>query len=88
MARLPATRHSDPWGFQPDVFATAPGDDDYTPLRKLIMVTWTDESEARGLNSAKQVADAERSGEVQLDDPGPGRQYPTFDLARRPSIAG
>jgi hypothetical protein len=29
-----------PLGFQPDDFATAPGDEDYTPLRQLVPVAW------------------------------------------------
>lgn len=67
---IPRDGPAGPLGFQPDVFATAPGDDGYTPLRKLIMVSWIDESDARVLTSADQVVEAERSGEVQLDDAG------------------
>jgi hypothetical protein len=29
-----------PFGFQPDVFSSIPGEPDYTPLRSVILVTW------------------------------------------------
>ncbi|MCI0345359.1 MAG: hypothetical protein L0221_07935, partial [Chloroflexi bacterium] len=46
---------SGPFGFQPDVFDSAPGDAAYSPLRALNLVTWRDESAATVLRSADEV---------------------------------
>lgn len=66
----PTDTPAGPLGFQPDVFATAPGDEDYTPLRELVLVTWADNAEARLLTSAEEVAEAEAAGEVGFEQPG------------------
>jgi hypothetical protein len=57
-----------PLGFQPDVFASVPGDDGYSPLRTVVLVTWHDEDEARELTSADDVRAAADAGEVELDE--------------------
>jgi hypothetical protein len=59
-----------PLGFQPDVFATAPGDEGYTPLRELVLVTWADDAEPRLLTSAQEVTEAEAAGDVRFEQPG------------------
>ena len=56
-----------PFGFQADVFDNPPGTDGYTPLRRLNVATWADESKARELKSAKEVLDAEKAGEIVMD---------------------
>lgn len=56
-----------PLGFQPDVFDTAPGEPDYTPLRRLVRVTWRDESHAEVLTSAEQIEQAEADGTITLE---------------------
>ncbi len=61
---------SGPFGFQADVFDNPPGTDGYTPLRRLNLVTWKDESKARELKSAKEVLDAEAAGELTIEQPG------------------
>ena len=61
---------SGPFGFQPDVFDNPPGTDGYTPLRRMNIVTWKDESKARELKSAQEVLDAEKAGEVTIEQPG------------------
>ncbi len=66
----PTDTPAGPLGFQPDVFATAPGDEDYTPLRELVLVTWADNAEARLLTSAEEVTEAEAAGEVSFEQPG------------------
>lgn len=66
----PTDTPAGPLGFQPDVFATAPGDDDYTPLRDLVLVTWADDTEARVLTAAEEVTEAEAAGEVSFERPG------------------
>ncbi|MDP8957858.1 MAG: hypothetical protein M3N51_01355 [Actinomycetota bacterium] len=57
-----------PFGFQPDVFPSAPGDDAYRPLRRVVLVTWVEEDQARELRSADQLAAAAASGEIELEE--------------------
>lgn len=59
-----------PLGFQPDVFEKPPGDAGYSPLRKLVLVTWDDDTYARLLTSAGEVEKAARNGDVTLEQPG------------------
>jgi hypothetical protein len=61
---------SGPFGFQPDVFDNPPGTDGYTPLRRLNVITWTDESKARELTSAAEVLAALDAGEITIEQPG------------------
>lgn len=56
-----------PFGFQPDVFGSAPGDDAYTPLRRIVRVTWRDAAQARELRSAGEVTAAAERGELDLE---------------------
>ncbi len=56
-----------PLGFQPDVFDSAPGDENYSPLRQLYLVTWQDESEAREIKTLRGVIEARESGEVEIE---------------------
>jgi hypothetical protein len=57
-----------PLGFQPDVFASVPGDEGYSPLRTVVLVTWQDGDEARELTSADDVRAAADAGEVELEE--------------------
>lgn len=59
-----------PFGFQADVFDNPPGSDGYTPLRRLNVATWTDESAARELTHVDDVLAAEAAGEVTIEQPG------------------
>lgn len=59
-----------PFGFQADVFDNPPGSDGYTPLRRLNVVTWTDESAARELIHVDDVLAAEAAGELTIEQPG------------------
>lgn len=59
-----------PFGFQADVFDNPPGSDGYTPLRRLNVVTWTDESAARELTHVDDVLAAEAAGELTIEQPG------------------
>lgn len=54
-----------PMGFQPDVFDSAPGDPDYTPLRQLVQLAWTDNVEPRLLTASEEVEQAVGVGELQ-----------------------
>ena len=62
---------SGPFGFQPDVFDNPPGMDGYTPLRRLNVVTWKDETKARELKSAAEVLAALLdAGEIAIEQSG------------------
>ena len=61
---------SGPFGFQPDVFDNPPGTDGYTPLRRLNVIRWLDETKARELKSAVEVLDAQKAGELTIEQPG------------------
>jgi hypothetical protein len=67
---VPDDTSSGPLGFAPDVFDTAPGDEEYTPLRELMLVTWSVADDARVLTSVQEVLDAEASGELDIEDTG------------------
>lgn len=56
-----------PLGFQPDVFDNPPGAQGYTPLRKIVFVTWNDETKARELKSLAEVLESEKAGDVTLE---------------------
>lgn len=58
-----------PFGFQADVFDNPPGTDGYTPLRRLNLITWADETKARELTSAADVLAAESAGELTIEQP-------------------
>ncbi|WKZ35758.1 MAG: hypothetical protein QY332_19275 [Anaerolineales bacterium] len=59
-----------PFGFQSDVFDNPPGTDGYTPLRRLNVVTWTDQANARELTHVDDVLAAEAAGEMTIEQPG------------------
>lgn len=56
-----------PLGFQPDVFDSAPGDENYSPLRRLYLVTWKDESAAREIKTLNSVREARESGKIEIE---------------------
>lgn len=59
-----------PLGFAADVFDNPPDAEGYTPLRRLVLVTWVDPASARELKSAAEVLDAATTGAVTLEEPG------------------
>lgn len=59
-----------PFGFQPDVFDAVPGDEGYSPLRSINLVTWQEGVTARELRSVEEVKAAESKGEVTIKRPG------------------
>ncbi|MBI2867563.1 MAG: hypothetical protein HYX97_04435, partial [Chloroflexi bacterium] len=59
-----------PFGFQPDVFDSVPGDQGYSPLRAVVLVTWKDGVTARELRSVDEVKAAESRGELTTKRPG------------------
>jgi len=56
-----------PFGFQPDVFDSVPGDEGYSPLRRVTTVTWVDPSGAETLTSLVAVDKAGQDGLVTLE---------------------
>lgn len=60
-------RGDGPLGYQPDVFDSAPGDEGYSPLRSLYLVTWEDESQARELTTLGEVLKAEKNGAAIIE---------------------
>jgi hypothetical protein len=56
-----------PLGFQPDVFDTAPGDENYSPLRRLVQVSWVDPDQARELTSIAEIEQAQAAGDVTVE---------------------
>lgn len=59
-----------PLGFQPDVFDSAPGEDDYSPLRSVLLVTWEEGTEPRLLKSSAEIERAVEQGEISVEEPG------------------
>lgn len=59
-----------PLGYQPDIFDSPPGTPGYSPLRKIILVSWKEGSTPRELKSAAEVSQAEVDGEVALEQSG------------------
>lgn len=59
-----------PFGFQPDVFNTVPGQSGYTPLRTVHLVDWRPGATPRLLKSAQEISRAEQADEVTVTEPG------------------
>ena len=59
-----------PLGFQADVFDNPPGSAGYSPLRRLNVVAWTDETQASELKSAADVLVAQTAGKLTIEQPG------------------
>lgn len=59
-----------PFGFQPDVFDSAPGDGRYTPLRRAHLITWKEGVQARLLRSVEEITRAAGRGELTIRRPG------------------
>lgn len=59
-----------PLGFQPDVFDSPPGTPGYSPLRQIILVSWSDPTQARELKSETEILEAETAGELTTKKSG------------------
>jgi hypothetical protein len=59
-----------PLGFQPDIFDSTPKDANYSPLRRLNLVTWKARQAARELKSMQELEEAEGKGELTIAQPG------------------
>jgi hypothetical protein len=61
---------SGPFGFQADIFDSAPGEPGYSPLRAVNLVSWNSGIAARELRSLEEVKASESKGEVTVTGPG------------------
>lgn len=59
-----------PFGFQPDLFGSVPGDSAYRPLRTVHLVRWREESGPRELKTIEALRRAESAGELAISEPG------------------
>lgn len=64
---VPEDTPAGPLGFQPDVFDSAPGDPGYTPLRRIVQVTWTDPAQAELVTTVEAIEAAEAAGRLTLE---------------------
>jgi hypothetical protein len=58
---------SGPFKFQADIFDSQPGDAAYSPLRKVYLVNWTDESQAKELKSEAEVLELVEQGALTVE---------------------
>ena len=61
---------SGPLKFQADVFENTPDDAGYTPLRRIVFVTWKNEGQAKELKSVADIQELATKGEVTLEKSG------------------
>ena len=59
-----------PFGFQPDVFDSVPGEADYSPLRAVRLVRWEAGTNPRLLGSLTDMETAEKADEISMAKPG------------------
>ena len=59
-----------PMGFQPDVFDNPPGNPEYSPLRRIIVVKWLNSDSAEILKSVDSIMQAETRGEILITETG------------------
>ncbi|MDQ3974263.1 MAG: hypothetical protein M3276_08000 [Actinomycetota bacterium] len=64
---VPEDTPAGPLGFQPDVFDSAPGDPGYTPLRRIVRVTWTGAAQAELVTTVEAIEAAEAAGRLRLE---------------------
>lgn len=57
----------EPNDFQQPVVNAKPGDETYSPLMRVSMVTWNDESAAKELKSVQEIVDAEKNGTIAIN---------------------
>ena len=59
-----------PNNFQLPVVNAKPGDEAYSPLMQVNMVTWNDESAAKEVKSVQDIVDAENNGTIAINKTG------------------
>lgn len=71
--------HRGPFGYQPDVLDSVPGDPAYRPLREVHLVRWRPDVEARLLTSVQDIEAARRAGELTVEPSGVVVNMPVID---------
>jgi hypothetical protein len=61
---------SGPLKYQADVFENTPDDAGYSPLRRILFVTWKNESQAKELKSTTEIQGLATQGTVTLEKSG------------------
>lgn len=59
-----------PFGFQADVFDSVPGDDGYSPLRSISLVSWKENVPPRELRSMEELENAAAKNELVIQPGG------------------
>jgi hypothetical protein len=59
-----------PFGFQPDVFGSVPGDQGYSPLRSIHLVQWNEDADPQELLTVQAIKQAEEEGRLTIQKPG------------------
>lgn len=59
-----------PFGFQPDVFGSVPGDPNYSPLRSIHLVRWNEDADPKELLTAEAIKQAEEKDRLTIQEPG------------------
>lgn len=59
-----------PFGYQPDVFGSVPGEADYSPLVSIQLVTWNEGATPRELRSESEVQNSADQGEITIKNSG------------------
>ena len=59
-----------PFGFQPDIFGSVPGDPGYSPLRSIHLVRWNEEAEPKELKTVVALMEARTNGELTIEKAG------------------
>lgn len=59
-----------PFGFQPDIFGSPPGDPGCSPLRAIHLVRWNEKAEPKELKTVDALMKAQANGELTIEEPG------------------
>lgn len=59
-----------PFGFQADIFDSVPGDEGYSPLRAISLVSWKEGAAPRELRSVEELNEAGSRGELTIQPRG------------------
>lgn len=76
---LSPAEHRGPFGYQPDVLDSVPGDPGYRPLREVHLVRWRPGAEPRLLTSVEDIQAARRAGEITVEPSGVVVNMPVID---------
>lgn len=56
-----------PLGFQPGIAAGAPGDENYSPMWRIFLIEWNDESDAKLLETTGDITAYSKSGMISIN---------------------